>query len=283
MREVVGLFCMFVRLRGLVSKHLTYALAEHLRPIYEKTQASDVMCKRSAHSGSGFNKKERMSYVRVCACVRPSERRLHASSPHNTPNAFYLILLIHECIIQSLIHQCIIHECILFLPIMHAMRCMHVSAVTDASISAPYLAACEASWFRPGGLNSDWWAAVDIHIHGQNTTTGLWNFSARLIHRIFTARTCGNPTQNRACMHTLLELIDGSGTVLFPVHSVPLPTAKNTAYGVIGHHMWLHSAILAKSFQYTARLGPPVRHAHWRSMACTHAAAASCMPFNNSP
>ena len=25
------------------------------------------------------------------------------------------------------------------------------------------LAACEASWFRPGGLNCDWWAAVNIH------------------------------------------------------------------------------------------------------------------------
>ena len=27
------------------------------------------------------------------------------------------------------------------------------------------LAACEASWFRPGGLICDWWAAVNIHIH----------------------------------------------------------------------------------------------------------------------
>ena len=26
-------------------------------------------------------------------------------------------------------------------------------------------AACEASWFRPGGLICDWWAAVNIHIH----------------------------------------------------------------------------------------------------------------------
>ncbi len=33
--------------------------------------------------------------------------------------------------------------------------------LTDASISA---AACEASWFRPGGLTCDWWAAVNIHI-----------------------------------------------------------------------------------------------------------------------
>ena len=27
------------------------------------------------------------------------------------------------------------------------------------------LAACETSWFRPGGLICDWWAAVNIHIH----------------------------------------------------------------------------------------------------------------------
>ncbi len=36
--------------------------------------------------------------------------------------------------------------------------------LTDASISGT-LAACGASWSRPGELTCDWWAAVNIHIH----------------------------------------------------------------------------------------------------------------------
>ena len=45
------------------------------------------------------------------------------------------------------------------------LRALVSKHLTDASISAPYVAACEASWFRPGGLICDWLAAVNIHTH----------------------------------------------------------------------------------------------------------------------
>ena len=35
------------------------------------------------------------------------------------------------------------------------------------------LAACAASWFRPGGLICDWWAAVNIHIHIPESQSAL--------------------------------------------------------------------------------------------------------------